>query len=618
MVKLREFLPVLMTRRKFSNYVDEAIRKAVANVEREYRSVIDEIQKGINTSVVTDDLFYSALTESIAYEQINKRKIMASDRKKLAIKMVSEGNAFNFTEIASTEQSDAERRAIQELAYNKAFTDPIVGAIPDTYERFVLGRGIKFRCEVPAVQEVLEKFWRDNDMENFSRQRIWLLVVESELFILYYLGNDGTVLVREIPPAEITEIETDPDDKATILAYHRSFVTSTNVANIEDRYYPDIEYYNYKNNPLIGITSQWEGEKGWQGPNKLVQYVKFMPNREVRSRIFLERVLKWANLFKQWLYDRAIINHEKGRVVWILTISTRKSDAWERYKPAPAGGTIKISTPDRKWEVVNAKIGADDAKEDGMFLIYQITAGSGIPMHVLTQRADAAVYASLRKMDTPFSQNILAVQDFVSDNLFKKMFKVVIRANVEAGNLPEKVIVKKFIKEHLVYKHRCLYESYRNDKITYKEYLDEVLKILTTVINSDDYDNNLVDVKFVTECMQLRTDCQQEMVEVLESNKSENKEFLNRIVKIFETGVDIEVETENVPIQIVFPDVVRENVAEMAKVLQIHDAMKIASKTTLAAKAGYDPEQEIYLKRRDKLFTNPQDISDDKSKSKEE
>jgi len=594
-------------------FIDEAIRKAVANVEREYRSVIDEIQKGINTSVVTDDLFYSALTESIAYEQVNKRKIMASDRKKLAIKMVSEGNAFSFTEIASTEQSDAERRAIQELAYNKAFTDPIVGAIPDTYERFVLGRGIKFRCEVPAVQEVLEKFWRDNDMENFSRQRIWLLVVESELFILYYLGNDGTVLVREIPPAEITEIETDPDDKATILAYHRSFVTSTNVANIEDRYYPDIEYYNYKNNPLIGITSQWEGEKGWQGPNKLVQYVKFMPNREVRSRIFLERILKWANLFKQWLYDRAIINHEKGRVVWILTISTRKSDAWERYKPAPAGGTIKISTPDRKWEVVNAKIGADDAKEDGMFLLYQITAGSGIPIHVLTQRADAAVYASLRKMDTPFSQNILAVQDFVSDNLFKKMFKVVIRANVEAGNLPEKVIVKKFIKEHLVYKHRCLYESYCNDKITYKEYLDEVLKILTTVINSDDYDNNLVDVKFVTECMQLRTNCQQEMVEVLESNKSENKEFLNRIIKLFETGVDIEVETENVPIQVVFPDVVRENVAEMAKVLQVHDAMKIASKTTLAAKAGYDPEQEIYLKRRDKLFTNPQE-SDDEGK----
>jgi len=618
MVKLREFLPVLMTRKKFSSYVDEAIRKAVANVEKEYRSVIDEIQKGINTSVVTDDLFYSALTESIAYEQVNKRKIMASDRKKLAIKMVSEGNAFNFTEIASTEQSDAERRVIQELAYNKAFTDPIVGAIPDTYERFVLGRGIKFRCEVPAVQEVLEKFWRDNDMENFSRQRIWLLIVESELFILYYLGNDGTVLVREIPPAEITEIETDPDDKATILAYHRSFVTSANVANIEDRYYPDIEYYNYKSNPLIGITSQWEGEKGWQGPNKLVQYVKFMPNREVRSRIFLERVLKWANLFKQWLYDRAIINHEKGRVVWILTISTRKSDAWERYKPAPAGGTIKISTPDKKWEVVNAKIGADDAKEDGMFLIYQITAGSGIPMHVLTQRADAAVYASLRKMDTPFSQNVLAVQDFVSDNLFKKMFKVVIRANVEAGNLPEKVVVKKFIKEHLVYKHRCLYENYRNGDITYKDYLDEVLRILTTVINSDDYDNNLVDVKFVTECMQLRTDCQQEMVEVLESNKSENKEFLNRIVKIFETGVDVEIETENIPIQIVFPDVVRENIAEMAKVLQIHDSMKIASKTTLAAKAGYDPEQEIYLKRRDKLFTNPQDVSDDKSKSKEE
>jgi len=68
--------------------------------------------------------------------------------------------------------------------------------------------------------------------------------------------------------------------------------------------------------------------------------------------------------------------------------------------------------------------------------------------------------------------------------------------------------------------------------------------------------------------------------------------FANLLKKLEQEGKVMK--TTEIPFDIIFPEVVKENPEEQAKVLKIHNDIKIASKSTLASKAGYDYDLELY------------------------
>ena len=81
-----------------------------------------------------------------------------------------------------------------------------------------------------------------------------------------------------------------------------------------------------------------------------------------------------------------------------------------------------VETENVKYRIEKPQIGADDAKEDGLSILYTIGAGTSLPIHILNQRSDQQVYASIRKADTPFSQHIRGQQEFFASG-FETMYR---------------------------------------------------------------------------------------------------------------------------------------------------------------------------------------------------
>jgi len=581
---------------------EEAIRLAVKNNTQElyasFKNRLWEATASMSSNSATSDQFYESMFTPFFGE---KDKYALENAPKRIQESVKYAKAKGYITVYNTplarEQEDAIREYAQTIAYIRAFEDPIVGAIPDSLQRFVLGRGLKYKFSNRDVQNVVDEFWSENNMEMVMKSFVWLLITESELFPIYFISTEGKVAVREVQPAEITEIETSKDDKDTIVSYKREFLSET--GEVQTRVYPDIKYYIRGDIGSAMKNSKYGRTDVWQGEGRVMQFVKFMKNREVRGRVYLERVLRWAEFYKQWILDRAIINHEKSRVVWKLMLKGSRDDVWERYKTPPAGGTVRICTPDRDWSPINATIGADDAKEDGLFLLYQVAAGSGIPIHVLTQRTTEQVYSGIRASDSPFSQFILDIQDSLADGVIKPMFKVVIRAAL-GKKLKPKIKVKQFVREHIRDIFRLQFDRYMDGTLPFYKMV-RTIKILTEsavadVENSKHLKESAVLCREVFDKYEsLLNLCKEESLRVIENESYSNKTLILKAADVFENGIDVEIPTIDIPVDVIFPDMVREDLKQSAEILKIHRELGIVSKTTASAKAGYNPEQEKYL-----------------------
>jgi len=358
--------------------------------------------------------------------------------------------------------------------------------------------------------------------------------IEGEYFIVYFAHPDGTIKWRKIRCKEITDIESHPEDPEVILSYKREFYLNN---KINTKYYPDINYDIQKDDELDGQFSNFESDFE---EDAFAQFIKYGEENEKRGRVPMDSILKWSKLYKDWLYDRARLNHERSKVVWIKEFKDLGTDSQStQVMRSPKGGMMLIETAKVKYRIENPQINADDVKEDGNSLLYMIGAGVNFPIHILDQRADQAVYSSLKKSSTPFSQRIADNQDFWADN-FDKMFRFVLRKNIDAKNIPNKVKVPKF---------------------TSARKLEEIYHTINEMIADNKSDKEIV-----------------EMVKPMVEGKQK----------------EISVPTETVFITKIFPEVIREDPFDQARVLALHREMGIASTQTLSEKAGYNWQEELF------------------------
>src|SRR5215469_15835320 len=106
-------------------------------------------------------------------------------------------------------------------AYN---ANPLAFAIIELTTSFVLGEGITVSANNKRVQSLLDAFWKHP--ENRMDERVYSLCTElalyGEQFIHFFVNTyDGTVVIRQIDPSLIDQIETDPEDIEKPLRYHR-------------------------------------------------------------------------------------------------------------------------------------------------------------------------------------------------------------------------------------------------------------------------------------------------------------------------------------------------------------------------------------------------------------
>jgi len=333
----------LMSRKKFKETLRDAARNAV--VDAVDRDMIEEWQflksGGSDRGEIGEDRCYAdfvaeAYTESLV-EAFNRSKIddIAGWARLGAV-----------GEDPQRTISLPELHAFQDAAIKKERTDPHARSIVDNIQRYTVGRGVKFHCAVPEVEDWLRDFWKLNKMEGKQKRMVRSWFLEGEYFVMFFCSSEsGRVKLRKIKTKELAEIETHSEDAETRLAYKRVY---TKNGNEEEEWYPDVSYYEQKGDELDGQDSKHEREFVG-GENTLVHFIKTGLEDEIRGRVPMEAILPYLKYYEDIIIDGCRRAHEEMKVVWIQSIrgsgaGARGAEATTRKRRSPPGGTMLKET----------------------------------------------------------------------------------------------------------------------------------------------------------------------------------------------------------------------------------------------------------------------------------
>lgn len=415
-------------------------------------------------------------------------------------------------------------------------TDPHMSGIVDNMVYYSIGSGVKFDCPSPEIKKALSVFRRENMMDRRERKFMREIYQEGEYFWSYSVDETtGKVRARKIRPKEILHINTDPEDMET----RRSYFRRTGEFNNEGYWINDISMLlNEEYVSGIAATNDIASSKDFKHPNLYLQFSRYGNSDELRGWPPLYCILKPAKFMDQFIVDRARLHHERSKVVWFMQ-RKGKADNRGNANPAlaPEGGTMWIEDDTVTYRAHSLDLSSADAAQDALLILYAMSSGAKSPIHVWNQRTDQAVYASINKAETPFSQSINYQQNF-ADEEFEIRDHFVIEAAKRYGGLKPTVQIPKY-----------------DDEIT--------IKALSRI-------NDMVAEGYSTEAIE--------------------KEAKDILAPGFKMAT---MEVHEVPITRTFPKVVQEAPLDMAKVLLIHQKLGIASDATIAAKAGYNWQDEF-------------------------
>jgi hypothetical protein len=424
-------------------------------------------------------------------------------------------------------QTTDELHLMQDAVHARYYSDPHCRSIIDNWTNYTIGGGLKVMVDVPKVQEVIDEFRKRNKMKSREKKYVKRYYMDGELFMAYH-DKDGKVYVRRIQPDEITEIKTNPNDMEEVHKYKWEFEEQKEGTQ-----------QTYKSNQWVDdINSPTRGLKKSTVKKPIIHFIKTTDEQELRGRVPLQPVLKWLKYYEDWQIDRIRLNHERAKVVWIKEVKGKSPTATERDRRAPRGGVMLVETDNVRYRIESADLQAGDAKEDGLAILYTIGAGSNLPIHILNQRSDQAVYASIRKADTPFSQFIRGNQEFLEE-AYEDQYRYVIEVAVDNGDLPKFVQVPDYSVDNIMAAFALI-----NRQVAEGVEMDKVIEAAKKVLGK----------------------------EAIKKKK---------------------VKTQDMPITLEFPEVIREDPKTQADVMKIHREMGIASLSTLSSKAGYNWKQEL-------------------------
>jgi hypothetical protein len=339
-----------------------------------------------------------------------------------------------------------------QLCYEAFMTNPLCRRYIKFITYFCVGKGLEVVAEEPDVQEVIDAFWKreDNRMKSRAKQLSDELGAYGELFIRFFYDDLlGLTRIGFIDPSEITYVETDPDNIGRDVRYYRR--------------------YRVAGTPHVGadgsVTVKFDTEAevidAVREDGLLNVYHARVNNvsNAVRGVPDLLPVVKWAVRYSEWLQDRYILNRirnlfhydvtiDKGNkkqvAAYLSSLKNKKvgsateetddsiAEASSSYRIKT--GSIRVHTDKIKWEVVQPKIAADDAKEDGRAIKLMFCAGSGIPEHWLGNAGEANL-ASAKAMDLPTLQQFEDRQEYLGE-VFEAILAQAILCSRLYGDLP--------------------------------------------------------------------------------------------------------------------------------------------------------------------------------------
>lgn len=198
----------------------------------------------------------------------------------------------------------------------------------------------------------------------------------------------GRVQVRKVPPTQIVDRITDPEDEATVWFYRRDYKVAPLLPNgtkgaPQDRtvWYPALGY-----RPPVGkLQPQIGGDHvRWDQPLLFLAVNRI--GESWRGRGDAEAALPWATASKEFLENWALLMKALSRIAWR---ATSKGDKTQRVAQQMAGaqqadvvGGTAVMSPGQTLEAV-PKSGATIDADSGRPLQTLVAAALGVPVTML-------------------------------------------------------------------------------------------------------------------------------------------------------------------------------------------------------------------------------------------
>lgn len=313
-----------------------------------------------------------------------------------------------------------ERMDVLERSHQAWERNPLAKAGVSWTTRFVIGTGGTLTYKAAEVKEVIEEYINDpiNSFQAYEREFCDALQVDGELWLRQFESGQGRLNHIPMRPWHVQWITTDEHNYKKVISYHYVYVI-------------------YKDQPgqsEIGIVDVPVEEVLHVAINRLPY--------ELRGRPDLFVILPWLKAARDFLEERARI-HRRMSVYYHVTLKNAQSGQVASYqakfsKP-PAPGSIIVTNENVIWEVLESKIRAGDAAEDGRQIKLMALAGMQLPEYFFSDGANANL-ASATAQQLPALRKFSDYQDILTDQVWKPIFKRVICAAVKAGRISGTVI----------------------------------------------------------------------------------------------------------------------------------------------------------------------------------
>jgi len=258
-----------------------------------------------------------------------------------------------------------------------ATKDPLGRQAIRLWTDYTFGQGMMWSAKDAGTNGVLEAFWDAKANQNILSSRGQRLssnklLIDGEVFFAIFLGNEVTI--RHIDPLEITEIISDPDDKADVRYYRRQWTTPQatpkdgiyrSASNIKDKEMPDSTGRNVKSSE-----------------DALVYHLTYNTITQ-RGNPLLLPALDWITQYRRFLASRIAIMLALARFAWIskvkggqTAVDNIKSKTNEK---AIAAASHLVENLGIETTPIKTDTGATNAYQDGRMIKLQVAAAVGIP-----------------------------------------------------------------------------------------------------------------------------------------------------------------------------------------------------------------------------------------------
>ena len=325
---------------------------------------------------------------------------------------------------------------------------------------FVVGDGITFKAEDEKVQEILDKFWTDNQWELRQFDRIEELGGYGEQAYRVFVNKyDGRVTIGSIDPEQVSKIILNPENAEELIGMQlKTGDEILEIIRVNRKLKKISEPFKEakvsqklrrktKESANEFLEKQSEQDNKYREPDRLYGEVFFFyvnkGSHATRGKSDLLVIADWLDKYDKTLYTMTERVAFLLAFIWDVLIegadeSVLKKRNAELKDAPPKPGSYIVHNEREKWEAKSPDLRGRDFTDFFKLLKSQLASGSGFPGHWLFGFGDDINKAVSQEISEPTYRQLKRRQTYVR-HMVQFMFRFVIEQSIEKKKLPEDV-----------------------------------------------------------------------------------------------------------------------------------------------------------------------------------